>query len=82
MIWRVCCTIFRRTFVLFDTEGFFLGKIDSVHIDEENFDLEAEISGEEIGERKLEIDVKAVTYNEMFVKLEKDSWVAQVVVDV
>lgn len=67
---------------LFDTEGFFLGKIDSININEEKFELSAEVSGEEIGKRELEIDVKAVTYNDMFVRREKDSWIAQVVVDV
>jgi SHS2 domain-containing protein len=44
--------------------------------------LDAEIFGDDVNNYKINPSVKAVTYNEMFVKKIKDKWVAQVVLDV
>jgi len=44
--------------------------------------LTADIIGDKAENYKISVDVKAVTYNEMFVRKEKDKFVAQVVVDV
>ena len=37
--------------------------------------LEAEVVGDDASNYKINIDVKAVTYHEMFVKQEKDKWI-------
>jgi SHS2 domain-containing protein len=68
--------------VLFDGEQFFLSKVKSLKIDEKKFRLEAKVIGDYAENYKINIDVKAITYHEMFVKKEKDKWVCQVVLDV
>ena len=65
---------------LFDSEGFFLSGVESLEIKDNK--LKAEIVGDKAENYKIHIDVKAITYNEMFVKKEKEKWVTQVVVDV
>lgn len=51
-----------------------------------NYELEAEFWGDNIKNYKTELDVKAITYNDMFIKSEisngKNRFVCQVVVDV
>jgi len=47
-----------------------------------DFKLEAELIGDNAKDYEIKIDVKAVTYNEMFIKKVKNKWVAQVVLDV
>jgi len=64
---------------LLDTKSFFLS---SVKVKIRDNMLEAEVSGDNAKNYRVMTDVKAVTYNEMFVKYEKDRWVVQVVVDV
>ena len=64
-----------------DTKEFFLSKI-KVKISKDKKILEAEVLGDKAGNYEIHIDVKAVTYNEMFVKQDKNKWVAQVVLDV
>ena len=44
--------------------------------------LKAEIIGDDAKNYKIHIDVKAITYHEMFVRQEKEGWIAQVVLDV
>lgn len=61
---------------LFDSKGFFLSKIEKIKIN--NGKLIAEVSGDSAKNYKIKTDVKAVTYNDMFVK----KGVAQVVLDV
>lgn len=65
--------------VLIDTDNFFLSKV-KVRI--KDFILMAEAVGDNVKNYETNIDVKAVTYNNMFVKKEKSVWVAQVVLDV
>jgi len=68
---------------LFDTEGFLLSKIEKLKIDRnKEYELKAEISGDKARNYKIDLTVKAITYNEMFVKKEKGRYVCQVVVDV
>jgi len=69
---------------LFDTEEFFLSKVEKIKIDREKLKLEAEVSGDKAENYEIHLDVKAITYNEMFVKFEekKKQWTAQVVLDV
>jgi SHS2 domain-containing protein len=65
---------------LIDSEGIFLSKIDRMKVDTKNFVVEADVF---FGDSPvLETHVKAVTYNDMFVKKEKGKWVAQIVLDV
>lgn len=66
---------------LIDSEGFLPGKI-KVKIDEKNKKLEGVFAGDKISNYKANMGIKAVTYNDMFVKKIKDKWVAQVVLDV
>jgi len=66
---------------LLDSSGFFLSSC-KVKIDEKNFSLTAELFGDNAKNYGIGLDVKAITYNEMFVKKIKDKWVCQVVLDV
>jgi len=72
--------------ILLDTKNFFVSRI-KVKI---NFGknglvkLNAEVFGDNVKDYSIDLDVKAITYNEMFVKKidNKNSWVCQVVLDV
>ena len=66
---------------LFDSENFFMAKVKNIKITED-FELEAEALGDDAEGYEIHLDVKAVTYNEMFVRQEKGKWIAQVVLDV
>ena len=81
---------------LLDSENFFLSKIKNIKIEEmhhrvypkalnigaKNLKLGAEVLGDDAKDYKIHLDVKAVTYNEMFVRQENKKWVVQVVLDV
>jgi SHS2 domain-containing protein len=67
--------------ILLDSENFFLSKA-KVKIDEKKMALSAELHGDDAKNYKIGLDVKAITYNEMFVKKVKDKWACQVVLDV
>lgn len=70
--------------VLLDSEDFLLSNIKTIEIDQNSFKLKATISGDKTENYKFTNDVKAVTYNEMFIKFneEKKLWQTQVVLDV
>ena len=75
---------------LLDSENFILARVRKIKISEKkdktgkekHYELYAEISGDEAANYEFNLDVKAVTYNEMFVKGEKNKYVCQVVLDV
>jgi len=67
---------------LIDSQNFFVSEIRNLKIDEKNFQLSAELYGDDGENYEIFSTVKAVTYNEMFVKKFKDRWVAQVVLDI
>ncbi len=69
---------------LLDSKDFLLGKIKNLKINKKNGDYEliVEALGDNAKNYKTELDVKAITYNEMFVKKQKDKFICQVVVDV
>ena len=68
---------------LLDSEGFLVSEIKEIKIDKEKFKLTAVVSGDKADHYKFTNDVKAVTYNEMYVKEDKDKrWFSQVVLDV
>ena len=65
---------------LLDAEDFLFSKIKNLEI--KNNKLNAIITGDKASDYKFSNDVKAVTYNEMFVKQERGKWIIQVVLDV
>lgn len=67
---------------LFDSKNFFLSKVKKIKIDKEKKKLEAEVIGDNPENYEIHIDIKAITYNDMFIKKIKGTWVAQVVLDV
>ena len=67
---------------LLDAKNFLLSKINKIKINEEKFDLEAEIVGDKASNYKFSNEVKAVTYNEMFVGKKGKSFICQFVLDV
>ena len=67
---------------LFDSENFLLSDVESIKINEKNLTVEAEVSGDDAKNYKISAHIKAITYNEMFVKKDKDKYTTQVVVDV
>jgi len=66
---------------LLDSENFFLASC-KVKINKDKFELSAELLGDSVKNYSPSLDVKAVTYNQMFVKQTSGTWVAQVVLDV
>lgn len=67
---------------LMDSKGLIFAGIEKIKIDKKNFELEGKFYFDEIEKYNFHLDVKAVTYNEMYVELNKRIWVAQVVLDV
>ncbi len=65
---------------LLEAEDFLISKVKEIKI--KNFRLKAVLSGDKASDYNFNNEVKAVTYNEMFVKKIKNEWVAQVVLDV
>lgn len=66
---------------LLDAENFLISRIKEIKINKLNFKLRAAIIGDDAKRYKFTNNVKAVTYNEMLVKKEKDRWVSRVVLD-
>ncbi len=72
---------------LLDSENFFMSDV-KVKISEKDkeYELEGDVKGDDAGKYSIGLDVKAVTYNSMFVNKEKlegkDAWICQVVIDV
>jgi len=66
---------------LFDSEGFFLSSV-KIKIDKKKLELEGEVTGDNASNYKIGLDVKAVTYSQMFVRKEKNKYICQVVLDV
>ena len=64
---------------LLDSEGFILSKVS---LKMKSGRLETIVFGDNIKNYKISNDVKAITYNKMFVKKQKDKWISQVVLDV
>lgn len=67
---------------LLDAENFLINKVKKIKIDKEKLKLTAILSGDNSSNYKFTNSVKAVTYNEMFVKKDRGKWVSQVVLDV
>ena len=69
---------------LLDSENFISSEVTKIEIikHKDKFELKAKILGDLANNYKLNNDVKAITYNNMFVKQEKRKWICQVVLDV
>jgi SHS2 domain-containing protein len=65
---------------LLEGEKFVISKIKKIEI--KNLKLTAEILGDKTANYKFTNQVKAVTYNDMFVEEKNKKWIAQVVLDV
>ena len=67
---------------LLDTEDFLIANVKEIKIDEKSFKINAILVGDLASKYKFANNVKAITYNEMFVKKQKDKFICQVVLDV
>jgi protein archease len=65
---------------LLDSENFLPSKINKIKIS--GGKLTAEVLGDNAKNYEFTNNVKAVTYNQMFIKKEKAHWIVQVVLDV
>lgn len=68
--------------VLFDSENFLLSKIKELKFDEDKLKIEAEVTGDDVINYETSMHIKAITYNEMFVKKKDNKWISQVVLDI
>jgi len=67
---------------LFDSEQFILSKIKNMKINQKTFELVAELVGDSAEKYEIYSHIKAITYNDMFVKNESGGWTCQVILDV
>lgn len=67
---------------LLDAEDFLTSKIKNIQVDLENKKIECIIVGDKAENYKFTNDVKAITYNEMFVKEKEGKFICEVVLDV
>jgi SHS2 domain-containing protein len=67
---------------LLDTKDFLMSVIKFIKVDSEKFKVECIVSGDSGESYKFTNDVKAVTYNEIFVKGQDGKFVCQAVLDV
>lgn len=70
--------------VFFDSDNFILSKVNSLSIEEldSSYSLNAEVWGDDVSKYEASDHIKAITYNDMFVKKEGSYWISQVVLDV
>jgi SHS2 domain-containing protein len=66
---------------LFDAKNFVVIK-SKIKVGKNGKEISAEFYGDDVKKYKLTNYIKAVTYNEMFVKKIGEKWVAQVVLDI
>mgnify|MGYP001583030249 CR=1 FL=1 len=71
-----------ETLVLIDSKNFLPSKIKILKFSEGKFKIEAEIAGDDAKNYQISMHVKAITYNEMFIKKEKNKFISQVVLDI
>ena len=62
-----------------DKGEFIVDKVKTIRVD--GFKISAVLSGDKPQNYNFTNNIKAVTYNEMFVKKQQDKWVCQVVLD-
>ncbi|MCR4327801.1 MAG: archease [Nanoarchaeota archaeon] len=67
---------------LVDSKDFLLSKIKGLKINKKSFKLNCEATGDSGKNYEVYSHIKAVTYNEMFIRKVKDKWIIQIVLDV
>jgi SHS2 domain-containing protein len=70
---------------LLDSKNFLLGDVQNIfiiNVISKKYELKASVFGDYTKNYEIEGSVKAITYNDMFVRQEKKEWICQVVVDV
>lgn len=67
---------------LFDSKNFIFSKIKEIKIDKKKNILNAVLLGDSSEKYSTHLDIKAVTYNDMFVRFDNKKWIAQVTIDV
>lgn len=67
---------------LLDSENFIPRSIKVKIKEGKILELYARVKGDNAENYQFKLDVKAVTYNSMFIREDKDKWVCQVVLDV
>ena len=69
---------------LTDTEAFLVCKVDklTIRVSDAGYTLTAKVLGDTADAYEIKTQIKAVTYNDMFIKEEKGRWIIQVVVDI
>ena len=67
---------------LIDSKGFLVSEVKDLKIDKKSFKLSGVFEGDSGENYEVHTHIKAVTYNEMFVKRERGKGVSQVVLDV
>lgn len=77
---RLLYDFLEELLVLLDAKDFILSEVKKIKIKEGV--LEAEIIGDNASNYNFSNQVKAITYNEMFIKKEKDKYAIQAVLDV
>jgi SHS2 domain-containing protein len=77
-------TFLEELLFLLDSKNFFISKtkLKITEDKKKNLILKAKLLGDNAKKYETKMDVKAVTYNEMFVKKIGKNWVCQVVIDV
>ncbi len=73
--------LLERAIILVDAEDFLVSKL-KIKIDNKNMMLTGELYGDKIKNYPVGLSIKAVTYNDMFVKKISGVWKCQVVLDV
>ena len=68
--------------VLIDSKNFLPTQIKNLKLNKKKFEIKAEVVGDNAKNYNVSEHVKAITYNEMFIKKIKDKWVSQVVLDI
>jgi len=68
--------------VLMDSEGFFMASCKVEIKKGKTYKLTAKLTGDDAKNYAISLDVKAITYNDMYVKKDKSNWICQVLLDV
>ena len=77
---RLLYEFLEELLILLDSEDFILSYVKKIKI-KKNI-LQAELIGDKASDYNFTNGVKAITYNDMFIKQKKGKWVTQVVLDV
>ena len=68
--------------VLIDSKNFLPAKIVNFKLNKKTLKINAEVVGDDAENYNISEHVKAITYNEMFVKKIKGKWTSQIVLDI